>query len=82
MVLSFRHRVCGMDNNRAIVVSHTEDVLPRIHSDAGNHQVGDPMNCEPNTIYWNVGDLVIHDADEKSERMLMRVVETGAPAQP
>lgn len=37
------------------------------------------MNCEPNTIYWNVGDLVIHDADEKSERMLMRVVETGAP---
>ena len=37
------------------------------------------MNYEPNTIDWWVGDLVIHDADEKSERMVMRVVETGLP---
>lgn len=31
------------------------------------------MNYEPNTINWKVGDLVIHDADKKTERMLMRV---------
>lgn len=37
------------------------------------------MNYEPNEIDWAVGDLVIHDADEKSERMLMRVVEIGLP---
>lgn len=32
------------------------------------------MNYEPNTINWKVGDLVIHDADEKAERMLMKVI--------
>ena len=32
------------------------------------------MNYEPNNIDWKVGDLVIHDADRKTERMLMRVV--------
>ena len=35
------------------------------------------MNCEPNTFDWNVGDLVIHDADEKTAEMVMRVIETG-----
>ena len=29
------------------------------------------MNYEPNTIKWKPGDIVIHDADEKSEKMLM-----------
>lgn len=37
------------------------------------------MNCEPNAIDWEVGDLVIHDNDEKSERMLMRVIEIDLP---
>lgn len=32
------------------------------------------MNYEPNTTHWKIGDLVIHDADAKEERMLMRVV--------
>ena len=31
------------------------------------------MNNEPNTTDWKVGDLVIHDADEKSSRYLMRI---------
>ena len=31
------------------------------------------MNDEPNTIDWNIGDIVIHDADAKDERMLMVV---------
>lgn len=31
------------------------------------------MNYEPNIISWQVGDLVIHDADAKQEHMLMRV---------
>lgn len=35
------------------------------------------MNNKPNTIAWEVGDLVIHDADEKTAEMLMRVIETG-----
>lgn len=33
------------------------------------------MNYRNNTVDWDVGDLVLHDADEKSELMLMRVVE-------
>ena len=32
------------------------------------------MNYDPNTTHWKVGDLVIHDADDKVARMLMRVV--------
>lgn len=32
------------------------------------------MNYEPNKTNWKVGDLVIHDADEKAERMLMKVI--------
>ena len=32
------------------------------------------MNYEPNAVDWKVGDLVIHDADAKDSRMLMRVV--------
>ena len=32
------------------------------------------MNYEPNTINWQIGDLVIHDADHKSDDMIMRVV--------
>jgi hypothetical protein len=32
------------------------------------------MNYEPNTIKWKPGDIVIHDADAKSEEMLMRVI--------
>jgi hypothetical protein len=50
-------------------------MLPRVLRNAGNHRVGDSVNYTPNTIDWNVGDLVIHDADQKSERMLMRVIE-------
>lgn len=37
------------------------------------------MNYEPNEIDWNIGDLVIHDADAKTADMLMRVVEIGLP---
>ena len=33
------------------------------------------MNDEPNTTEWNIGDLVIHDADEKSSKYLMRVTQ-------
>jgi len=32
------------------------------------------MNYEPNTIKWKTGDIVIHDADAKSEEMLMVVL--------
>jgi len=32
------------------------------------------MNYTPNTIDWQIGDLVIHDADHKSDDMIMRVV--------
>jgi hypothetical protein len=32
------------------------------------------MNYTPNTIDWQIGDLVIHDADDKAEHMLMRVI--------
>jgi len=32
------------------------------------------MNYEPNTRQWNVGDLVLHDADAKRPEMLMRVI--------
>lgn len=35
------------------------------------------MNNTPNTICWEVGDIVIHDDDPKEKHMLMRVVETG-----
>lgn len=35
------------------------------------------MNNKPNTIPWEIGDIVIHDDDEKSAEMVMRVVETG-----
>jgi len=31
------------------------------------------MNYKPNTIDWKVGDIVIHDADEKNSSMLMEV---------
>jgi len=30
-----------------------------------------------NKIDWNVGDVVIHDADAKTKSMLMKVVETN-----
>src|SRR4030042_2112316 len=33
------------------------------------------MNYEPNKKIWDVGDIVIHDADAKREDMLMRIVE-------
>lgn len=32
------------------------------------------MNYPPNTTHWRPGDIVLHDADEKSPRMVMRVV--------
>ncbi len=32
------------------------------------------MNYEPNQIDWQLGDIVIHDADAKREDMLMVVV--------
>lgn len=32
------------------------------------------MNYEPNTIRWQPGDLVIHDADAKNRHMLMVVL--------
>lgn len=32
------------------------------------------MNYPPNTTHWNLGDLVLHDADAKEPRMFMRVV--------
>lgn len=32
------------------------------------------MNYDPNTIQWRPGDVVIHDADAKEPRMLMRVI--------
>ena len=32
------------------------------------------MNYEPNTISWNIGNIVIHDADAKRENMLMKVI--------
>ena len=35
------------------------------------------MIYEANTTKWKRGDIVIHDADEKSERMLMRVIGYG-----
>lgn len=31
------------------------------------------MNYEPNTIRWGKGDFVLHDADAKEPKMLMRV---------
>jgi hypothetical protein len=33
------------------------------------------MNYNPNTTQWRVGDIVIHDADAKEPRMLMRIVD-------
>ena len=33
------------------------------------------MNDSPNTTDWKVGDLVIHDADEKSSKYLMRITQ-------
>ena len=33
------------------------------------------MNDEPNTTEWKIGDLVIHNADEKSRKYLMRVTQ-------
>lgn len=33
------------------------------------------MLYEPNKIKWKIGDIVIHDADAKEERMLMKVVD-------
>lgn len=32
------------------------------------------MNDTPNTTHWKKGDLVIHDADAKTDKMLMRVI--------
>lgn len=32
------------------------------------------MNYEPNTRHWRKGDIVLHDADAKEPKMLMRVV--------
>lgn len=33
------------------------------------------MNYKPNTIDWEKGDMVIHDADAKKNYMLMRVIK-------
>ena len=33
------------------------------------------MNYSENQIRWHIGCYVIHDADEKSESMLMEVIE-------
>lgn len=33
------------------------------------------MNYEPNTTDWQIGDIVIHDADEKTELYLMTVID-------
>ena len=33
------------------------------------------MNDEANPTEWKIGDLVIHDADEKSSRYLMKVTQ-------
>lgn len=35
------------------------------------------MNYEPSTVLWEPGDLVLHDADAKEPRMLMRVLRYG-----
>lgn len=32
------------------------------------------MNDTPNTTHWKKGDIVIHDADRKCDRMLMVVI--------
>lgn len=32
------------------------------------------MNYEPNTHTWEIGDLVLHDADRKHTDMLMKVI--------
>lgn len=32
------------------------------------------MNDTPNTTHWEKGDLVIHDADAKTDHMLMEVI--------
>ncbi len=32
------------------------------------------MNYEPNATHWQPGDLVVHDADAKEPRMLMKVI--------
>ncbi len=32
------------------------------------------MNYEENNINWQIGELVIHDADKKVEHMLMKVI--------
>ena len=32
------------------------------------------MNYEPNDIQWRRGDIVIHDADAKEPKMLMKIV--------
>lgn len=33
------------------------------------------MNYDPNTIHWRRDDIVIHDADAKEPRMLMRIID-------
>ena len=33
------------------------------------------MNYDANEIKWRIGDIVIHDADAKNEKMLMKVIE-------
>ena len=33
------------------------------------------MNYEENNIDWKIGDVIIHDADAKEERMLAKIVE-------
>jgi len=32
------------------------------------------MNYEPNTQEWRKGDIVLHDGDEKSPQMLMKII--------
>lgn len=32
------------------------------------------MNYPPNTTHWRKGDIVLHDADAKEPRMLMKVI--------
>lgn len=37
------------------------------------------MNYKENTIDWEIGDIVIHDADEKRNLYLMIVTDAGRP---
>lgn len=45
-----------------------------IDDDNNLHTEDTGMNHEPNTTRWQIGDIVIHDADAKRREMLMRVI--------